>query len=419
MKLKSLFILLVLPLLTLQAQTTKKEVMANILLAGGNYYSYPAPTKKLTPAPKGYQPFYISHYGRHGSRYITSDKHYKYAIEILDSAAKNKALKPLGYDILTKLNIAYKDAYKRDGELSKLGARQHQAIAQRMFSNYPEIFSKPININARASIVMRCALSMSNFCQQLKGLNPKLQISMDASKRDMWYIANDEDSIAKIPSDSIAKNKLNNFRKEMFHPERLASLLFSDKDFMKSFDQEKLMDCFYNIAEDMQCQPELKLSFFDLFNDEELFDIWQYYNANWCYWEGFYSMSTPYYKAQYNLLRNILDTADDAIQNDKTTATLRFGHDSMVAPLAYLLHLKGCDNVTDNLDSLYTHWANFKIIPMAGNIQLVFYHKPNNKDILVKFLLNEQETSIPVKTDCAPYYHWKDVEAFYRAELKK
>jgi hypothetical protein len=37
----------------------------------------------------------------------------------------------------------------------------------------------------------------------------------------------------------------------------------------------------------------------------------------------------------------------------------------------------------------------------------------------VKFMLNEQEKSIPVKTDMAPYYHWKDVEAYYRAELAK
>jgi hypothetical protein len=73
--------------------------------------------------------------------------------------------------------------------------------------------------------------------------------------------------------------------------------------------------------------------------------------------------------------------------------------------------------VTSNIDSLYTHWANFQVIPMAANIQIIFYRKEGSKDILVKFLQNEHESSIPLKTDCAPYYHWKDVEAYYRTEL--
>ena len=30
-------------------------------------YNFDVPA--LTPAPKGYDPFYLSHYGRHGSRY--------------------------------------------------------------------------------------------------------------------------------------------------------------------------------------------------------------------------------------------------------------------------------------------------------------------------------------------------------------
>jgi len=206
----------------------------------------------------------------------------------------------------------------------------------------------------------------------------------------------------------------------MFKPERLMNALFSDKSFVeKEIKPAQMMGDLFNIAEDMQCQPELNLSFDDLFTKDELFDIWQNDNASWCYGNGFFKSSTPRYKAHYNLLRNILDTADKAIKDGKPAVTLRFGHDSVVSPLAYILHLKGCDNVPEDLDNLYKYWANFKIIPMAGNIQLIFYRKANSNDILVKFLQNEQETSIPVKTNIAPYYHWTDVEAFYRAELEK
>lgn len=40
-------------------------------------------------------------------------------------------------------------------------------------------------------------------------------------------------------------------------------------------------------------------------------------------------------------------------------------------------------------------------------------------DIIVKFMLNEKEVSIPVKTDIAPFYHWKDVRAFYKDLLSQ
>ena len=40
-------------------------------------------------------------------------------------------------------------------------------------------------------------------------------------------------------------------------------------------------------------------------------------------------------------------------------------------------------------------------------------------DILVKFMHCEKEVTIPVETDIAPFYHWKDVETYYRHLLHK
>ena len=43
---------------------------------GYNYVAYRGPQKQLTAAPKGYKPFYLSHYGRHGSRYMIGKQAY-------------------------------------------------------------------------------------------------------------------------------------------------------------------------------------------------------------------------------------------------------------------------------------------------------------------------------------------------------
>ena len=49
----------------LSAQTTREHLKNDLFRAGSNYYAYPEPSAKLTPAPKGKKPFYISTYARH------------------------------------------------------------------------------------------------------------------------------------------------------------------------------------------------------------------------------------------------------------------------------------------------------------------------------------------------------------------
>lgn len=418
-----LFILLFIPFVALQAQTTKQEMVNDILQTGATYYSYYMPNQKLTPAPLGYKPFYISHYGRHGSRYMINNISYKTIIETMNEAQKQNVLTPLGKDILEGLNIAYKDAVDREGELSLLGAKQHREIAQRMFYNYPEIFSNPIKIDARASTILRCVLSMSNFCLELQRLNPQIKIAVNSRKKDMQYIAwTQKAGDSHNKNEKLSEKKLHEFMENIVSPDRFINQLFISKQFVIDNIKKpsEFIEYFFDIAQDMQCVPEIHVSFFDLFTKDELFNIWQRKNASWYCHEGFYPGFAQAYRDQYPLLKNILDTADEVIGKDSTTVTLRFGHDSVLVPITYLLRLSECYSTTNKLDDLYKHWSLSKISPMGGNLQIVFYRKDGSKDILVKFVLNEKETSIiGLKTDCAPYYHWKEVEAYYRAELQK
>ncbi len=50
-------------------QDSRAQIMADIARAGGEYYVYPTSQPAPTAAPKGYEAFYISHVGRHGSRH--------------------------------------------------------------------------------------------------------------------------------------------------------------------------------------------------------------------------------------------------------------------------------------------------------------------------------------------------------------
>jgi hypothetical protein len=57
-------------------------------------------------------------------------------------------------------------------------------------------------------------------------------------------------------------------------------------------------------------------------------------------------------------------------------------------------------------------------IPDGMHIQFVFYRKAfGDKDIIFKVLQNENEATLPIPTDMAPYYHWKDFKDYYLKKL--
>ena len=80
----------------LYAQATREEIFNDIATTGGVYYAYPGPSGVQTKAPKGYEPFYISHYGRHGSRWLIADEDYVRVMEVFEKAHAAGALTDLG-----------------------------------------------------------------------------------------------------------------------------------------------------------------------------------------------------------------------------------------------------------------------------------------------------------------------------------
>ena len=405
----------------LQAQTTRSELRAHVDLASGNYANYPQPTGNLTPAPPGYEPFYISHYGRHGARYMTNDNHYNYVIAKMDTAAMKGILTDYGRDVLRRVNIAAADAKGRAGDLTALGARQHRAIAHRMYKNYPSLLGRPLHVVANSSTTRRCMISMANFVLELRSLNPDLRIDMDATQHDMYYILpNDSIVVPKNKRDGELYDELDVFRHEMLNGRRQFATLFSDPDLARTFiDPYTFTDGLWNIAADMNCVPELQLSFRDILNDDEMIDGHRAYNASWCLWEGLMPGAVPSYYRIYPLLMNFLDEAEAMIRSGESGVRLRFGHDSVVLPFAYALGFQEAIHGTDDFEHLHETFSLFRLVPMAGNVQWIFFRKPGSDDILVKFLMNESETSVPIATDCYPYYHWKDVLSFYRNKIRE
>lgn len=404
--------------LSVSAQTTRQEVYDDIDKAGGVYYAYPVTESANTPAPKGYKPFYVSHYGRHGSRYLISDSDYENVARKLRDADRAGALTALGRDVLARIDSLMVETRGRGGDLTPLGVRQHRGIAERMYKAYPEVFAGEAEVSARSTLVVRCVLSMDAFCERLKELNPRLKTTRESSNRYMDYLCYHSPESNDYTGGDSWREEYRKFEAEHVRGERLAESLIGDAGYLRrNINPTELMWGLYWIAVGMQ-DVETELSFYDIFTPEELFDIWQCTNYHFYVCDHNYTPNggLPVANAK-NLLRNIIESADVAIASGRPSSTLRFGHDGNLLPLAALMQLDSCARSVSEPEEIYRNFSTFRIAPMAGNIQMVFFRKPGRKeaadDVIVKIMLNERETEIPVETDMWPFYRWSDVRRFY------
>lgn len=411
--------MLLLPLGGAWAQTSFEEIDANPAKAGGVYLVYPVEEYQQTPAPKGYQPFYISHYGRHGSRFLLGDRDYKWIIDLLKDAQAQQALTDLGRDLLTKLEELWPVVEGRGGDLTSVGERQHRGIAHRMYVHYPEVFQKAKMVSARSTMSLRCAMSMAAFCDELKGLSPGLDMHLEASEKYVRYL-NWQSNASNAFADEKHGPWVEEYRKfslAQTHPERMCQSLFCDSNYvLKKVNPSEFMWGLYWIVVDMQ-DIDTTIQLPQVLTNRELFDLWQVINykfyvdgANHADGKG----ACPGKAAP--LVKNIIESADEAIDSNNIAATLRFGHDGNIIPLLAFIKLEHFDVSVSNPYEVYKVWSDFKAVPMAGNIQFIFY-KTKKNDVLVKVLHNEREAHLALPSDIFPFYHWKDLRNYLQSLL--
>ena len=221
------------------------------------------------------------------------------------------------------------------------------------------------------------------------------------------------------------------YERKYSHPERLMKVLFNDQSYVyDNIRASSLMRQLFEVASNMQSH-DTDIELYSLFTDDEIYDQWRIRNIGWYLDYGAAPQSRgmmPF--TQLNLLRNIIETADTIVPPypgvavppaQDIQATLRFGHEVCVMPLACLLELGQCGAQVENLDTLDNVWRNYRIFPMACNVQLIFYRPVKGKpgDILVKAMLNEREMTLPVQPVSGPYYKWADLRQYYLDKIQK
>ena len=172
-----------------------RYLRGDIRRAAFNTHSYEFDPVQDTPAPKGYKAFYISHYGRHGSRSDWGGPQYKKVRDLLTKADEQRLLTPDGETLLKEATLLYQLHDGMDGRLTPRGVREHAQLAQRMYDRFPEVFQNGCkHIRAVSSTTPRCIVSMNGFTARLQALQPDLDMDLDTGEKFYAYIARGENS---------------------------------------------------------------------------------------------------------------------------------------------------------------------------------------------------------------------------------
>lgn len=366
-------------------------------------YRFDAPA--LTPAPKGYTPFYISHYGRHGSRYAWDAKTYTYVKEVFDKAAKADVLTDLGKQIYKDFLDFWFIPWVNTGDLVELGWDQHTAIAQIMAADFPQVFAGGGIVLARASTTPRAIVSMNAFTVSLQKAAPKTTIvgSSFHSEMPSTIPAFTPSAIRPVyagevvlPEDSRA------FFARIVDMDAILDRLFTDRNLFEEdggkthfiWQLYRLWGGYHNYSDSDFLE--------DLFTPEAALALWEAEN---------YDLYVQHCGARWqnlSLLEDIVIRADDAIAGSGTVADLRFGHDTCFNALRVLLNMNGSGFEPDKAEDV-KYWFQDYDTPMAANMQLVLYRDKKRGDILFKLLLNGAEATLPqLEPVSGPYYLWND-----------
>ena len=383
--------------------------------ASFNIHSYEFLPLKDTPAPRGFKPFYISHYGRHGSRSHSSDKPYVLLRDCLQAAAEEGIITPSGDSLLSCAKQMIELHAGMDGRLTPRGAREHEQLARRMYQRYPGVFRHG-EVHALSSDVVRCLVSMSAFTSALSSCKSDLTITWDCGVKYQRFISPKfpadvmktasgvaHGPLTDIPIDTMAV--FSRFFKDPVRgkalagkPRKFVSAIFSLAQFAEAYDIDENRFGFLPWDAVTTAYARHALSFY----------------LGRCNSVPFGDEHLPWARP---LVAEVIRKADEAIAGAPVAADLRFGHDLPFLALCSWFGLEGYGYPRLTAEEAYRSWNGTLHCPFAANLQIVFYRNRKG-EVLVKFLTNEQETLIPqLEAFSGPYYRWDDVKGYVGRRL--
>lgn len=374
---------------------------------------YEEPVAERLTVPDGYEPWVISHYGRHGARYLTSANLYDSVYDVFAYENARNNLTEYGSQVYDRLLSIKKHFDSNAGALTGKGERQHRQIAKRMKRNYPSVFKSNPVITAVSSTSPRCIGSMEAFCSALGG-----NISM-AADSSMLGILNpfgclDGCDAERHSSKAAWKPYFRAYTEDLIDTAPFESRLFAGRYSCPEMSLQTFEARLFNVVQNLQCLDFKAPSFDGLFSEDEKSLLWERDNLN-CFNQasaGFYG-SDRLRSLSWRLLEDLILSADKDLCADTPSVRLRFGHDMTLNSLLSLMELEGWNRKAGTYSEIKEVFQNWKM-PMAGNICMVIYRK-KDAPALVRFFLHENAVSLPLEQVGDRLYRWSVFREHYLA----
>ena len=423
---KKYLILLLVPLLGwsvsagAQRLGVREEVRADWNKSSGLDCVYDFSPKASTPVPKGYEAVYISHYGRHGSRYAYTSDAYTVILNMLSEGRKQGNLTPRGEALLNELEPFWDYVQYRVGDLTEIGWNQHQEIARTMVQSFPTVFGKGSMVDACSSASVRSIMSMSSCCAALSRLSPETKVYEHQGITDIQatrpnqgsnpfkYQGPEYDFPYGESSESFFFRHFPNYKDVL-------GRLFKNTDAALGLRNpyDAFFDLYMFVAGMNSLPADVRVDVKDFFTVEEYATLWE--TDNYERFREYYAYRTPC----SSIVDDMVAKATEMLAAGKRGAHLRYGHDHVVMALEMIMNLEHFDEAPENPDDLVYWFQTFRS-PMAANIQYVFFQPKKGKsgDTLVKVLLNGEEAHLG-DLEGFPYYRWDDVKAYLKERTAK
>ena len=399
--------------LTSYAQGYAELIKANPAMAASNLMNYHFEKSVYTPAPKGYEEFYISHYGRHGSRYDASDANMTAIWPVMKLADSLGILTEVGKEFYKEFNEVMLEQDGMIGMLTGLGAKEHRGIAERMAANFPKVFKGKDGKNmifCQSSTVPRCIMSMTNFVHSLSHNTKGLEYVFVTG--DKYYDQLAYHDPVRMGS-KIASAKEDSLRRAVMKPMNIVSYFFSDVEKAQQiigdpFDFEKRLYLACSVGH----LSDYGTCLLKYFPEDILISNWEARNARFFTAYGMAKETAQYQmEVSRRITQDFLKRAQKAVdEGNNVAADFRFGHDTGLMPFAGYIGVDGFEGRPSFADVNSVINTSVSMC-MGSNIQFVFYRNKQG-DVLVKILFNEKETKINgLSPISGPYYKWSDLKA--------
>lgn len=376
---------------------------------------FPAETPSL---PDSLRPFFVSHVGRHGARFLSSSKKIAHLRRTLDETS---SLTPAGEAFSSLIESVARRTAGRWGALDSLGEAEQTRIAATLNAMLPGFFGKG-TVEAMSTFVPRCVASMYAFCHELGRRNPDLQMTASSG------------------------------------PDYNPLLRFFDTDtryadYLKHGDWKRVYEEYY--AATVPVAPAIRLSAgFEPLAPEELREITMEMYAvlqslpaagmqtdisrfmspveyHACYLvenlrHALMRADTPWSdepgKGAAALLRDMIASADVAVHYSSSIYVVkgifRFGHAETVMPLFSLMELPGCTVPGDaTAATMSQYWNDSYVSPLGANLQMIFATAPSGRVYVMTLLNGHPVAAMPDAVSAVS--EWTRLRAWWEKCLDK